>query len=63
MSRVIATLNTQHSTLNTHTQAEEAVKQLEQAGFDRKLLSIVGKGCHTEENVVGFYIAGDRMLY
>ncbi len=56
MSRVIATFN-------TRTQAEEAVKQLEQAGFDMKLLSIVGKGCHTEENVVGFYIAGDRMLY
>ncbi len=56
MSRVIATFN-------THTQAEEAVEQLEQAGFDMKLLSIVGKGCHTKENVVGFYIAGDRMLY
>lgn len=46
-----------------HNQAERAVKQLEKAGFDMKTLSIVGKGYHTEENVVGYYNAGDRMLY
>lgn len=51
------------ATFSSHTQAEEAVKQLQQAGFDMKLLSIVGKGYHTEENVVGYYNAGDRMLY
>ena len=46
-----------------HSQAEDAVKQLQKAGFDMKALSIVGKGYHTEENVVGYYNAGDRMLY
>ena len=46
-----------------HTQAEVAVKQLQKAGFEMKNLSIVGKGYHTEENVVGYYNAGDRMLY
>ena len=46
-----------------HTQAEDAVKQLQKAGFEMKNLSIVGKGYHTEENVVGYYNAGDRMLY
>jgi hypothetical protein len=46
-----------------HTQAEAAVKSLQKAGFDMKDLSIVGKGYHTEENVVGYYNAGDRMLY
>ena len=51
------------ATFKTHTQAEEAVKQLAEAGVDMKLLSIVGKGYHTEENVVGYYNAGDRMLY
>jgi hypothetical protein len=51
------------ATFKTHTQAEEAVKHLAEAGFDMKLLSIVGKGYHTEENVVGYYNAGDRMLY
>ena len=46
-----------------HTQAEKAVQELQQAGFDMKALSIVGKGYHTEENVVGYYTAGDRMMY
>jgi hypothetical protein len=46
-----------------HTDAEEAIKQLQQTGFDMKELSIIGKGYHTEENVVGYYTAGDRMKY
>jgi hypothetical protein len=46
-----------------HTQAEEAVRQLQQAGFDMKQLSIVGKGYHTEENVVGYYTTGERMKH
>jgi hypothetical protein len=56
-------VNSVIAVFSTHTQAEEAVKQLQQAGFDMKLLSIVGKGYHTEENVIGYYNAGDRMLY
>jgi len=48
---------------NQHTQAEEAVKQLQQTGFDMKRLSIVGKGYHTEENVVGYYTTGERMMH
>jgi len=46
-----------------HTQAEEAVKQLQHAGFDMKTLSIVGEAYHTEENVVGYYTTGDRMKF
>jgi len=46
-----------------HTYAEEAVKRLQQAGFDMKKLSIVGKAYQTEENVVGYYTAGERMLH
>src|SRR5271165_5331676 len=48
---------------NSHVEAEQAVSQLNQAGFDMKKLSIVGKDYHTEENVVGYYNAGDRMKY
>ena len=48
---------------NSHGEAEEAVAQLQRAGFDMKKLSIVGKDYHTEENVVGYYNAGDRMKY
>jgi hypothetical protein len=46
-----------------HIQAEKAVKQLQQAGFDMKKLSIVGKEYHTEENVVGYYTTGERMKH
>jgi uncharacterized membrane protein len=46
---------------NTHNEAEEAVKQLEKAGFDMKKLSIVGKDYHSEQHVVGYYNVGDRM--
>ena len=46
---------------STHTAAEEAVKELEQSGFNMKNLSIVGRGYHTDEHVVGYYTMGDRM--
>jgi hypothetical protein len=45
----------------SHSEAEEALKELQKSGFDMKKLSIVGKDYHTEENVVGYYNAGDRM--
>ena len=45
----------------SHTTAEAANKELQQAGFDMKKLSIVGRDYHTDENVVGYYNAGDRM--
>ena len=49
--------------LNTHSEAENAVKELQRSGFDLKRLSIVGKDYHSEENVIGYYNAGDRMNY
>lgn len=48
---------------NTHVEAEKAVKELQQSGFDMKKLSIVGKDYHTEEHVTGYYNTGDRMKY
>ncbi len=47
----------------THSEAEEAVKELQKSGFDMKKLSIVGKDYQTDEHVVGYYNAGDRMKY
>jgi hypothetical protein len=44
-----------------HTAAEAAIKELQQSGFDMKKLSIVGRDYHTDEHVVGYYNAGDRM--
>lgn len=46
---------------NSHIEAEASIKELQQAGFDMKKLSIVGKDYHPEEHVVGYYNAGDRM--
>ena len=48
---------------NTHSEAEAAVKELQRGGFDMKKLSVVGKDYHTDEQVVGYYNAGDRMKY
>src|ERR1700692_3319415 len=47
----------------SHSQAEEALKELHRSGFDMKKLSIMGKDYHTDEHVVGYYNAGDRMKY
>ena len=47
----------------THEQAEKAIKDLQEAGVNMKSLSIVGRDTHTEEHVVGYYTAGDRMKH
>jgi hypothetical protein len=46
-----------------HPAAEAAIKKLNVAGFDMKNLSVVGKGYHTDEKVVGFYNTGDRIKF
>jgi hypothetical protein len=46
-----------------HPSAESAVKELIAAGFEMKNLSVVGKGFHTEEKVVGFFNLGDRVKF
>ena len=48
---------------DSHSAAEDAVKELQKSGFDMKKLSVVGKDYHTDEQVVGYYNAGDRMKY
>jgi hypothetical protein len=47
----------------SHLEAEAAVKELQQSGFEMKQLSIVGRDYHTDEHVVGYYNTGDRMKY
>src|SRR6202795_3503047 len=46
-----------------HNAAEAAIKKLAAAGFEMKHLSVVGKGYHTDEKVVGFYNTGDRIKF
>jgi len=47
----------------THIEAETAVKELQQAGFNMKMLSIIGRDYHTDEHVLGYYNVDDRMQY
>ncbi len=44
-----------------HTQAEEAVREIGRSGFPIQQLTIVGKGYHSDEKVIGFYNVGDRI--
>ena len=46
-----------------HPAADAAIKKLTAGGFDIKKLSVVGKGYHTDEKVVGFYNTGDRIKF
>src|ERR1700679_3336003 len=46
-----------------HNAAEDAIKKLAASGFEMKNLSVVGKGYHSEEKVVGFYNTGDRVKF
>jgi uncharacterized membrane protein len=56
-------LNSVVAIYDTHEQAEHAIKELQEAGVDMKSLSIAAKGTQTDEHVVGYYNAGDRMKY
>jgi hypothetical protein len=55
--------NTVIAVFADHNGAETAVKKLAAAGFEMKNLSVVGKGYHTDEKVVGFYNIGDRVKF
>jgi hypothetical protein len=46
-----------------HRGAETGIRKLAEAGFDMKKLTLVGKGYHSEEKVVGFYNTGDRVKF
>ncbi|SNS71480.1 hypothetical protein SAMN05421770_10241 [Granulicella rosea] len=59
----MSTLNSIIAVYKTHKQAEAAIKDLQEAGVDMQSLSIAAKDTHTDEHVVGYYNAGDRMKY
>ncbi|WP_146577460.1 general stress protein [Neorhodopirellula pilleata] len=59
----MSTNNSAVAIFHSHPKAEEAVRELQKSGFDMTKLSIVGKDYHTDEHVVGYYNAGDRMMY
>jgi hypothetical protein len=59
----MSTTNSVVAVFESHGQAENAIRELQQQGFDMQKLSIVGKDYHTEEHVVGYYSTCDRMSY
>lgn len=59
----MATTESVIAIFSDHVTAEAAVRKLAAANFDMKNLSIVGKGYHSEEKVVGFYNIGDRVAF
>jgi hypothetical protein len=59
----MSTQNSVVAVYPTHTEADQAVKELQRDGVDMRRLSIVGKGYHTDEHAVGYYNTGDRMKY
>ena len=59
----MSNMNSVVAVYESHDQAENAIRELQKDDFDMKKLSIVGKDYHTEEQVVGYYTTGDRMLY
>jgi len=63
MEKIMTSTNSVVAIYDTHEQAEHAVKELQQAGVDMKSLSIAARDTHTDEHVVGYYNAGDRMKY
>ena len=59
----MSTENSVVAIYKSHDGADAAVKELQRGGIDMKSLSVVGKGYHTDEEVVGYYNTGDRMKY
>jgi hypothetical protein len=59
----VETANTIIAVFPDHQAAETAVKKLNAAGFEIKNLSVVGKGYHTDEKIIGFYNIGDRVKF
>jgi uncharacterized membrane protein len=60
---MMSEMNSVVAVFESHNQAEDAVRDLQKSGFDMNKLSIVGKDYHTDEQVVGYYTAGDRVMY
>lgn len=49
--------------LADHTAAEAAIRKLADGGLPIEHFSIIGKGYHTEEKVIGFYNTGDSIKF
>ena len=48
---------------DSHIGAEAALKALQHAGLDMRLVSVVAKDFYTEEQAVGLYTSGDQIKF
>lgn len=63
MTQVESKENSVVAVYKEHTEAENAINLLKKSSFDIKKLTVVGRGYHTEDQVVGYYTTGDRMKH
>ena len=56
-------MNTVVGIFADHPSADTAIRKLASEGFAMTDLSVVGKGYHTDEKVIGFYNMGDRVKF
>jgi hypothetical protein len=57
------TLNGVVAVFTSHAEAEEAIRDLQHSQFDMTKLSIIGRGTHLREHVVGYYKTEDRVKH
>ena len=63
MTQINSNNNSVVATFSEHSDAEAAINLLKKSDFDIKQLAILGRGYHTEDQVVGYYTTGDRMKH
>jgi len=63
MTQIDSKENSVVAVFGEHIEAENAINLLKKGSFDIKKLTVVGRGYHTEDQVVGYYTTGDRMKH
>jgi len=63
MTQIDSKENSVVAVFGEHIEAENAINLLKKSSFDIKKLTVVGRGYHTEDQVVGYYTTGDRMKH
>jgi len=63
MAEINSNENSVVAIYSLHSDAENAINLLKKSNFNIKKLAIVGRGYHTEDQVVGYYTTGDRMKH
>jgi hypothetical protein len=63
MTQIDSNNNSVVALYSEHSDAEAAINLLKKGNFNIKQLAIIGRGYHTEDQVVGYYTTDDRMKH